>query len=221
MKGFRETPDQRARRLRATRLNGTWPNTRSSPRPRGLRRSGAACYRISALQMLTHLPKFVNWIMEHNEDGQDWPCNPTDPNLRLPHLREKDKVLTQLMDRGMILGCVLCRLKESFRDYWGDASTVHGNLPTSFSGDRASIARLDRMSEKWKCERVWWRAGEGQTKADVMKLDETDDEFVLRLHDEETSAARDRRYAAAVGQQCAAEYIDILLEQIHKSIHPE
>ena len=170
--------------------------------------------------MLTHMPKFVNWIMEHNEDGQNWPCNPNDPNLRYPHLRENDKVFTQLMNKDFILGCVLCRLKEFFRDYWSDASTTPQNHPTSFPDDRASIAPIHGLGEKWSCERVWWRADEGQMKADVMKLNETDDELVIRLH-EETSQARDQRYAEAVGQHCADEYIDTLLEQVLQSIHPE
>ena len=221
MKEPRETPDQRTRRLRASRLNARWPNTRPSPRPRGLQGDGSSCYRIVALQMLTHLPKFVNWIMEHNEDGQNWPCNPNDPNLRYPHLREKDKVLTQLMNKDMILGCVLCRLKEFFRDYWNDAATTPSNNPTIFPDNRASLAPIHRMSEKWNCGRVWWNSAAGKTKVDAMKRGETDDEFVLRLHDEETSGARDIRYARAIGQHCADEYIEVLLGQVYQSIHPE
>jgi hypothetical protein len=60
MTNWSETPGQRARRLLGARLDGTWPNTRPSPRPRGLQRMGMACYRIAALQMLAHMPKFVN-----------------------------------------------------------------------------------------------------------------------------------------------------------------
>jgi hypothetical protein len=160
--------------------------------------------------------------MEHNEVGQNWPCNPNDPNMRYPPLREKDNAPTELMNRNLILGCVLRRLKEFFRDYWNDgASTNPGNNPTSFYADRASVAPVHRMSEKWRCDRVWWNSAEGVTKADVMKQGETDDELVLRLHDEETSKARNVRYAEAVRQQCAEEFIDKLLEQVYNSIHPE
>jgi hypothetical protein len=223
MKEFRETPDQRARRLRAARLNATWPNTRPSPRPRGLGNAGNYCYRNSALQMLVHLPKFVNWVMEHNEDGQNWPCNPNDPNMRYPPLREKDKVLTQLMDKDLILGCFLCRLKRFFRDYWNaGALNPRNNRPAPFGADRTSVAPLHRLGEKWKCERVWPRASkERSSKGQAQGHDESDSDFVLRLHDEETSTDRDTRYSGAAGQHCAEEYIDTLLEEVHKSIHPE
>jgi hypothetical protein len=143
--------------------------------------------------------------------------------MRYPPLREKDKVLTQIMDKDLILGCFLCRLKRFFRDYWNTPALNPANQrPRPFSANRTSVVPLHRMGEKWKCGRVWWKTSkEGSSKEQAKRRGESEDDFVLRLHDEETSTDRDRRYSRAAGQHCAEEYIDTLLEKVHESIHPE
>ncbi|KAJ4347592.1 hypothetical protein N0V95_005286 [Ascochyta clinopodiicola] len=100
--------------------------------------------------MLAHLPKFVNWIMQHNDpvEGSDWPCRPEDPNQQLPADQETDKAILK-MDQKLIKGCVLCRLKAIMMQYWGKILVGTNEEPKPFAHSQASTLPLHKMAERW------------------------------------------------------------------------
>lgn len=213
-----ETASQRARRLLGSGLDKTWPNVRHSRRPRGLRNPDVYCYRNAALQVLMHLPKFINWIMQHNErtDGViDWPCHPDDPNRRLPEQQRKDKAVTS-MKAEMINGCVPCRLKTLIRDYWGTSmvGSTPDQIPLAFPHDRPSVQPLHRLGERWNCQLPPPRRNE---KA---KDGETDAQFIARRLQRETAKQLKARVDRATGQSCADEFMGYIHEGIKYSIGP-
>ena len=213
MTNWSETEGQRARRVVGARLDGTWPNTRPSPRPRGLVRTGMACYRISALQMLAHMPKFVNWVLEHREDGQDWPCNQDDENLKLPKNLERDPA-TLALDPNLVTGCVTCRLKTFFQDYWGTAAADPPQGPSAFQPTHASILPLHRLGEKWNCAPPSFN--------DIPKKEgETAEAYFARRLSLETEQQLSRRRQDAAGQHCADEYWSWLRTAVRDSIRDD
>ena len=210
-----ETASQRARRLRGAELDKTWPNTRSTRRPRGLRNPDDYCSRNVALQMLAHLPKFVNWMLQHNDPvkGQDWPCHPNDPNQRLPAQQTKDKAITD-MDPDLINGCVPCRLKTFICDYWGDSTLGTDQNPSVFRETRPSILPLHRMGARWNCHLP------PPEKDEKPHAGETDAQFIARRLQRETKTQREARVRRATGQNCADEFMSFIHEGIKHSIDP-
>lgn len=210
---YSETRGQCERRELGARLDNTWPSTRPNRRPRGLKNPSAYCYRNSVLQMLAHLPKFVNWIDQHNEPGQDWPCHPNDPNQRLPDGQEKDKAVLD-MDQKLILGCVPCRLKAFFQDYWGARTLNPKQNPAEFPATRPSILPLHRMGERWNCHLPPKERNKERLPG------ETDAQWIRRRLTRETAEERTRRVSKACDQQCADEYLGYLHGGITSSIDP-
>lgn len=208
-----ETLNQRTRRVLGARLHNRWPNVRPNPRPRGLRNPGVSCYRNSGLQLFAHLPRFVNWIMEHNEENQNWPCREGDPNREFPVHQEKDKVILG-MDRDLITGCVSCRLKAFFRDYWDDEALSSDQTPSSFDDDRPSVLPLHRLGERWNCNRPYAKKGQKTPRGIGERAD------VQRRLDPETARERNARRSRAIGQNCAQEYLSRLLQGVAESINP-
>ncbi|CAI6324684.1 unnamed protein product [Periconia digitata] len=79
----------------------SWPIRRRWKRSmRIANNTGVACYQNSAIQSLMHLPKFVNWILTHNQQDNggniDWPCDRS----------------------GELRTCVACVLKNLALVYW-------------------------------------------------------------------------------------------------------
>ncbi|CAO2648436.1 Nn.00g077030.m01.CDS01 [Neocucurbitaria sp. VM-36] len=160
----REDPLQRTRRNVASRISKAWRNDRKNRRPRGLANRGNDCYRIGALQPLLHLPRFVNWILQHNEQGQNWPCGTNDRNLSLPTDPLTRRILLGLIkkqtgkdkDQSLYTGCVPCLLKLLIIDYWGNVliGPQNGNppfAPLHLPTDHPAIIRLHRLIDRWFC----------------------------------------------------------------------
>ncbi|KAF2826421.1 cysteine proteinase [Ophiobolus disseminans] len=143
---------QRSRSAVASKITKacTWRIGRTSYRPRGLANGGASCYRNAALQNLLHLPKFVYWIMQHNEPRRNWPCAtaPTDPNQAPPLKWADEPAIEKLGADGV--GCVPCLLKGFIVDYWGptliNATNDH---PTRFLFDHPCWLHLHTLSDRW------------------------------------------------------------------------
>jgi hypothetical protein len=215
-----ETRNQTARRLLGSRLNKDWPNTRDHLQPRGLQNGPgagiiAACYRSSTLQMLAHLPKFVNWVAQHNDPtyGQDWPCHADDANRRLPINQENDQAILD-MDQNLIIGCVPCRLKAFFQQYWAKETIGSNGLPMAFPYNHASIMPLHSLAERWMC-----RLPDSLSEKDKLP-GETDAAFATRRLAKETKAQRKERVSFARGQSCADEFMGFLRAGIVDSIDP-
>ncbi|KAL6708319.1 hypothetical protein ACN47E_003243 [Coniothyrium glycines] len=129
--------------------------TRPSTFPRGIVNPGNFCYRNSALQPLLHLPRFLNWILQHAEDGQNWPCRPKDPDLSLPDDAAADyngDNLTRLGDKAT--GCVACLLKQLVQWYWGPQEGDDDRMPKPkeihYKDD--AISHLHGLANRWYCE---------------------------------------------------------------------
>jgi hypothetical protein len=127
-----------------------WKIERKSRRPRGLTNGGNTCYRNSVLQTLLHMPKFMNWIMQHNEPLQNWPCGtaPADPNQALPVRWANEPAIRALGAQGM--GCVPCLLKELIRGYWGNVflHSMTGD-PLPLPNNHICWHHLHQLSRRW------------------------------------------------------------------------
>jgi hypothetical protein len=113
------TATQRAKNAAARRVHKTWPITRENRRSRGLRRIGNTCFRLSGLQALLHLPKFLNWILSHNSTQPDgtitFPCR---------NLNETGMALVARLNGGSrnlvtLPRCPACVVKQFIQAYWG------------------------------------------------------------------------------------------------------
>ena len=82
----RQSVAQRRRQAIANGVSKSWAGViiRTNRAPRGLFNGGNTCYKNAVLQNLLHLPRFVNWIMQHNQPRQAWPCQHGDPNRYPP-----------------------------------------------------------------------------------------------------------------------------------------
>lgn len=160
----REDLLQCRRRNVANRISKTWKINRQSKRPRGFQNRAVDCYRIGALQPLLHLPRFVNWILQHNERRQNWPCGPNDEN-RVPEddpitqeiLAERAETLGAEEDgQPLFTGCVPCLLKLLILEYWGNTSIGPGDgnppfQPLYFPFDHPATLRLHMLADRWFC----------------------------------------------------------------------
>jgi hypothetical protein len=143
----REGPDQATRRNVANGISKKSKISRQNKRHRGFVNDGNNYYRHGALQPLLHLPRFVNWILQHNKHGQNWPCHANDSNRTLAGLDAMSqevlrdcsyKVLTKAQRKGsdkrpnggtirnedskghypnLYSECVPCLLKTLIQDY--------------------------------------------------------------------------------------------------------
>lgn len=209
--------NRRSLRRIATRLNGVWPNAHPhrTRQPRGLENVQVSCYRNAVLQMLAHLPKFVNWILQHNEPGQDWPCNKADRNRRLPLGQENDGALLKIAKQEFLVGCVSCRLKAFFRLYWGHTTSDPTRAQLRLRESEEAVLALHKISERWCCTAPYAKPGE------VRPPGETPAQCVQRRLGGETSSERNQRHRIAVGQACADEYLNRILEGVSESIEAE
>ena len=67
----------------ANGISKKWKIARQTKTPRSFVNEGNDCHRNAALQPLLHLPRFLNWILQHNKHGQKWSCHQGDPNRTL------------------------------------------------------------------------------------------------------------------------------------------
>lgn len=120
---------------------------RRNTKPRGLVNPGNYCYRNAVLQALAHLPRLINWIMEHSPAKKDDPPSPataptsdTSPKAAASSKKkptpppstgkkwicsEDDPNRYQPVNDDLMAkigpfetGCVPCLLKNLFRKYW-------------------------------------------------------------------------------------------------------
>jgi hypothetical protein len=127
-----------------------WKISRKVRRPRGLENAGNTCYRNAVLQSLLHLPKFLNWVMQHNESRQNWPCRtaPADSNQAPPLKWADEPAIKALGEEGM--GCVPCLLKDLIRNYWGNILLDEGTgnpLPLPYLHE--GWHHLHQLSRRW------------------------------------------------------------------------
>jgi hypothetical protein len=163
-------------------------------------------YMNSVLQNLAHLPKFCNWIVQHNDPtlGADWPCRPQDPNRRLPSNQEKDPAILA-MGPG-INQCVACLMKAFIIEYW---SNTNVNLPSS----HPTVAPLQAMAIRWFCQ-----VPNAQPKSIPQQPGETDAAYITRKLVNETVSQRTDRVTKARGYQDSDEFLIRLLGAIQESI---
>jgi hypothetical protein len=198
-------PRLRDRQGPGSHISGTWPGSRNHGLPRGIENSGVSCYMNSALQNLAHLPKFCNWIVQHNDPthGADWPCRPDDPNLQLPLNREEDPAIVD-MGRG-IMQCVACLMKDFIIEYWS-----HG---TTLPADHHTLRPLRIMANRW-----FGQSPDAGTLE--QRPQESERDFIQRRLAKETAPQRQSRVANAEGQQDSDEFLMKVLEAIRDSIDP-
>lgn len=154
----------------ANRINKNWPINRASRVPRGLFNRRNACYRLSALQSLLHLPRFCNWILQHNKKDGEWPCDPNDVNLTIPpdvqevfdftvveeSGEENYNSLTNYRPTTPYTGCMPCLLKALIINYWGNVHMAPGTdttptYPRPFAFSHPAILYLHQLVERWFC----------------------------------------------------------------------
>jgi hypothetical protein len=155
----RQSEAQRSRSAIANCISKScnWRNTRQNRRPRGLANGGFSCYRNSILQNLLHLPKFMNWILQHNKRGQRWPCraaptatNPAGDENQAPPVRYRNEAaIVALGEEGT--GCVPCLLKELIRGYWSDSVLIDAatGRPNHLPYNHACWHRLHQLTKRW------------------------------------------------------------------------
>jgi hypothetical protein len=83
----------------------------------------AFCGRLATLQMLLHLPKFMNWVSEHTgPNGGVWPCNTSldahgiAKDMNLPNDREVDRIVEEEAEDSF--HCIACLMKALIQVYW-------------------------------------------------------------------------------------------------------
>jgi hypothetical protein len=103
----RQSAAQRNNIAIANRISKKYRRTvfRLNTAPRGLINLRNDCYRNATLQTLTHLPRFVNWILDHGIPGRHWPCNPQDPNRG--QTQPVNDAISNLMCPHYV-GCTVC-----------------------------------------------------------------------------------------------------------------
>lgn len=114
----------------AKQVSDGWPSgvvKRTNKNSRGMHRVGNGCYRISALQALLHLPKFMNWINDHNVTQRGKIHNPCTTATTMSHNGNNFKVHTVCRQ------CMACAMKDLIAYYWGednlDASGAPNPIP--------------------------------------------------------------------------------------------
>jgi uncharacterized UBP type Zn finger protein len=202
----RQSAAQRERIAVAKRISKLWTAriTRQSRLPRGLRNGGNTCYRNSVLQTLLHLPKFVNWIMQHNEHGQKWPCRPTDPNQSLPPRWVGEPAIKAM---GLeATGCVPCLFKRLVVCYWGNDHIKNNGELDALCVKNMCWYRLHRLAERW-----FYR--------DPPDIDEilNSEENRFKTEAQKTVIKQRLRAGHMHGQQDADEYMRFILDGIENT----
>jgi hypothetical protein len=115
--------EQRLWNRLARSVSGKWPITRANKSSRGLERGyNNTCYRLASLQVLFHLPKFMNLVLQHTPG---------------------DKCLT----RGR--ACMACVLKPAIRQYWGRHNLNAAGEPQPLPHDLGPIHETHIVAVKF------------------------------------------------------------------------
>ncbi|KAF2262905.1 cysteine proteinase [Lojkania enalia] len=125
------TPAQQAKDTHVARIAKKWPipHTRGTSASRGLERRGNTCYRLSTLQVLMHLPKFLNWILSHNvADATGNTVNGCSPAT---------------FATGF--GCAACHIKALVQSYWGEGNVV-GGVPAQILHNDSVMRDINHMT---------------------------------------------------------------------------
>ncbi|KAH9882863.1 hypothetical protein J1614_000229 [Plenodomus biglobosus] len=124
-------------------LRKAWPINRANKATRGLDRIGDTCFRLSGLQALMHLPKFLNWILSHNTTT--FPCRP---------LREVGQVLANKHQwfgapALELYDCPACVVKRFVEQYWGPThcTPTYPNTPLPFSHNHPAMQELRDLDQ--------------------------------------------------------------------------
>jgi hypothetical protein len=175
-------------------------------RPRGLSNRGADCYRNATLQILLHLPRFVNWILEHRERGAHWDCRLDDLYMDQPRV---DRVSIQMEPHGT--GCVPCILKNLVQQYWGPyRMKKNGNgEPRGFERNDPALVGLHNLADRWySADPIGW-------PEELARIERSKKKKMTQLEkDEETRTARNRNSAA---QHDAEEFMRLILNGVENS----
>lgn len=148
-----QTSAQRANRRIIKSISNAWRISRQSKRPRGLENIRNNCYRHALLQNLLHLPRFLNWIHQHNMKGRNWPCN-TEHSSSLHQV--ETSVFSDLVEKAndnLIKDCVPCLLKDLVVAYWGpdEGDKEASNNMAVFSHDHDAMLPIHRFAERYFC----------------------------------------------------------------------
>ncbi|KAH8716953.1 hypothetical protein GQ44DRAFT_730286 [Phaeosphaeriaceae sp. PMI808] len=190
-----------------------WNKFRQNTRPRGLQQSNNNCYRNSALQVLLHLPRFVNWIMEHNERGKHWDCRPDDPNMLQPAAGD----INYHPGLPTATGCVPCLMKTLIQNYWGVHNLSATGEPMELVSDDPAVLGLEQMARRW------FSYPQPNFRNIMRVLDNGLEQRGLPPLAEQakTSMEIDSRIANQVSQQCVYEYSQFIFAGIEQSIDRE
>lgn len=144
---LQKTARQRAKDAAAKSVNKKWRITRNSRRSRGLHRTGMTCFRLSGMQSLLHLPKFVNWILSHNNTKPngtvEFPCAPV--HTIGPALINK---LSGYWNRLNLTVCPACVVKDFVQAYWGDYHMAADGEPQALAHTEAHMTALRRLDQQ-------------------------------------------------------------------------
>jgi hypothetical protein len=122
-------PRQTLKNNVARQIKNRWPITRKNRASRGLIRAGNTCFRLSGLQALLHLPKFLQWILSHNntEKGRVvFPCRSLTEIMARLSARMTVGCGESSEDEETLPQCPACAVKALAQCYWG-----HENLDSS------------------------------------------------------------------------------------------
>jgi len=130
-----KTWSQRCKDRHATRILSDWPIARPNKASRGIHRirDNNECFRLAAIQSLLHLPKFMNWILTHNENG-NFPCH---PDIMKRHSAHENW-------QGV---CAACSFKKLIRRYWGNGKLCADGQPRPLAGNHVDIRRIHTLDD--------------------------------------------------------------------------
>lgn len=137
----------------ANRISKRWPITRNKKRCRGLERVAGThtCYQLSTMQILLHLPKFMNWLNEHQKANAhgliDWPCDPNHLDMQPPNPANAIVPATAI-------GCVSCLMKDLVSDYWGQVDLAADGTPNPFDAGQQPMMPIHRLAKRWYAPHV-------------------------------------------------------------------
>jgi hypothetical protein len=141
-----QTALQRRKNAVGKSVQKKWRITRDDRSTRGLHRAGTMCFLLGGIQVLLHLPKFVNWILSHNSTRGNgaikFPCRP---------LHEVAPLLITGLVRPApveLESCPACVVKEFVQNYWGHVDIQRDGRPSSWRHSHAQMAALRRLDRQ-------------------------------------------------------------------------
>ncbi|KAF2031599.1 cysteine proteinase [Setomelanomma holmii] len=147
------TATQRTKNAIATRIQKDWPITRIGRRSRGLRRVGNTCFRLSGLQALLHLPKFLHWILSHNTMRPDgtvqFPCRNNLKDVGMIILAKFNAECDERPPKKLALPqCPACVVKHFIQAYWGVGNVDANGAPRVWAHGHPEMGRLRNLDQR-------------------------------------------------------------------------